>query len=110
VVLSLGGESGIIYFASGNVIERNKLITLGATWSFAAGLIMTVFVRLYFLFNAAADQTLINWYCIFAFLFVSGQLLANYSVGIYYTRENYFLPNFLLAIVNLAFVFLIPGK
>ena len=110
VILSLGGESGIIYFASGNIIERNKLITLGAAWSFAAGIIMTVIERLYFLFNAAADQILINWYCIFAFLFVSGQLLANYSVGIYYTRENYFLPNILLAIVNLVFVFLIPGR
>ena len=110
VVLSLGGESGIIYFASGNIIERNKLITLGAVWSFVAGIIMAVFVRLYFLFNGSADQALVYWYCTFAFLFVSGQLLANYSVGIYYTRENYFLPNFLLAIVNLVFVFLIPGK
>ena len=110
VVLSLGGESGIIYFASGNIIERNKLITLGAAWSFAAGIIMTAIIRLYFLFDATADPTLINWYCIYGFLFVSGQLLGNYSINIYYTRENYFLPNFLLAIVNLAFVFLIPGK
>src|ERR1700759_3340934 len=62
-VLSLSGESGIIYFASGNLIGRNKLITLTATWSFVAGIIMIGFVYLYFLFDATADKTLLPWYC-----------------------------------------------
>jgi O-antigen/teichoic acid export membrane protein len=110
VVLSLGGEAGIIYFASSNIIEKNKLITLAATWSVVAGVVITGLVYLYFLFNPPVDKTLVYWYCGFAFLYVSGQALSNYCVGIYYTRENYFLPNFLMAIVNLAFVFIIPGK
>ena len=110
VVLSLGGESGVIYFASGNLIERNKLISLSAAWSVVAGIVMIGFVYLYFLFDASADKTLLLWYCAFGFLYVCGQLLTNYSVGIYYTREKYFLPNFLLAIVNIVFVFIIPGK
>src|SRR5215831_12341934 len=53
VVLSLGGEAGVIYFASGNLIERNKLMSLGAAWSFAAGIIMIVFVYVYFLFDTS---------------------------------------------------------
>ncbi len=110
VVLSLGGESGIIYFASGNLIEKNKLITLTATWSFVAGIITIAFVNLYFLFDASADKTLLPWYCAYGFFYLCGQLLTNYSVAIYYTRENYFLPNFLLAIVNIIFVCFIPGK
>ena len=110
VVLSLGGEAGIIYFASSDIIEKNRLITLAATWSIIAGIMITGLVYLYFLFNPSIDKTLVYWYCAFAFLFVSGQALSNYCVGIYYTRENYFLPNFLLAIINLAFVFIIPGK
>jgi O-antigen/teichoic acid export membrane protein len=110
VLLSLGGESGIIYFASGNIIERNKLITIAATWSFFGGLIMMGFVYLYFLCNASADKTLLNWYCAYGFLYVCGQALANYSTAIYYTKENYFLPNFLLSIVNIIYIFIIPGK
>src|SRR5438477_189040 len=110
VVLGLGIESGVIYFASGNIIERNKLISLTAVWSFAAGIIMMALVYFYFLFDAPPDKTLIYWYCIFSFLYICGQSLANYSVAIYYTRENYFLPNFLLGLVNLVFVFIIPGK
>jgi O-antigen/teichoic acid export membrane protein len=110
VVLSLGGESGVIYFASGNIIERNKLISLSAAWSFVAGIVMVIFVYLYFLINTSADKFFLSWYCAFGFLYVGGQLLANYSVAIYYTKENYFLPNFLLAIVNIVFVLIIPGK
>lgn len=110
VVLSLGAESGVIYFASGNIIERNKLITLTAAWSFVAGVVMFCFVCLYFLINTNADKTLLYWYAAYGFMFVCGQSLTNYSLAIYYTRENYFLPNFLIGIVNLAFVLIIPGK
>lgn len=108
VVLGLGGESGIIYFASGNIIERNKLITLTAAWSLVAGIAMTGFVYLYFLIDAHADKTFLTWYCMYGFLYVFGQLLSIYSSSIYYTKENYFLPNFLLSLVNLVFIFTIP--
>lgn len=109
-VLSLSGESGIIYFASGNLIERNKLITLTATWSVVAGIVMIAFVYLYFLMDNSIDKNLLPWYCIYGFFYLCGQSLTNYCVAIYYTRENYFLPNFLLAIVNIIFVSLIPSK
>ena len=109
-VLSLSAESGIIYFASGNLIERNKLITLTAAWSAVAGIIMIGCVYLYFLFDPTADKTLLPWYCIYGFFYLCGQSLTNYCVAIYYTRENYFLPNFLLGIVNIIFVCFIPSK
>jgi O-antigen/teichoic acid export membrane protein len=106
-VLSLSGESGLIYFASGNKIERNKLMTVSVLWSFIAGIISIGIVGLYFLFNKTQASFQIQWYCAFAFFYVCGQTLTNFSVGIYYTRENYFLPNLLLAFVNLVFVALI---
>src|ERR1700759_2610786 len=103
-VLSLGGEAGVIYFASGNLIERNKLISLGAAWSFVAGIIMIAFVYIYFLLDTSADRSLLPWYCAFGFLYVCGQSLTGYAVSIYYTRQNYFLPNFLLSAVNIIYV------
>jgi O-antigen/teichoic acid export membrane protein len=108
VVLSLGVESGVIYFASGNIIERNKLISLMGLWSVVAGLMTVGFVYVYFLI--APGRILLLSYCIYSFLFVCGQSLTNYSTAIYYTKENYFLPNFLLGAVNLVFIMIIPGK
>jgi O-antigen/teichoic acid export membrane protein len=109
-VLSLGGEAGVIYFASGNLIERNKLISLGAAWSFIAGIIMIAFVYIYFFVNTSADKTFLPWYCAFGFLYVCGQSLTGYAVSIYYTRQNYFLPNLLLSVVNIIYVCIIPAK
>jgi O-antigen/teichoic acid export membrane protein len=110
VILSLGGESGVTYFAAGNIIERNKLIHLTGVWSFVAGILMMALVYLYFLFDTSADKNMLYWYCVFGFLYVCGLSLTNYSIAIYYSRGNYFLPNFLFAIVNFIYVIIIPGK
>ncbi len=110
ITLGLGGEAGIIYFASGNLIERNKLVTLSAAWSFVAGVIMIIVIYIYFLFDNSANKIFFYWYCAYGFFYVCGLLLANYCIAVYYTRQNYFLPNFLLAVVNIIFVCFIPGK
>ena len=104
VALSLGGESGFIFFASGNTIERNKLTTVSIVWSFIAGIIAIGSVYVFFAFNHSANNEEIKWYSAFAFLYVCGQMLTNFCVGIYYSRENYLLPNLILAFVNFAFV------
>ncbi len=110
VVLSLSAESGIIYFASGNIIQRNKLISLIGWWSFAAGLLMIVFVYIFFLVDASLDRTLLLPFCVYGFLYVSGQLFTNYALSVYYTKEDYFMPNFLLGLINIVFVIIIPSK
>jgi O-antigen/teichoic acid export membrane protein len=109
VVLSLSAEAGIVYFASGNIIERNKLISLIGLWSVAAGIVMVSLTYAYFLFDSS-DKTLLLPYCLYGFFYVCGQSFAGYSVAIYYTKENYFTPNFLLGLVNIVFVIIIPGK
>jgi O-antigen/teichoic acid export membrane protein len=107
VVLSLSADSSVIYFASGNIVERNKLVTLTSVWSFVAGILTIGLVYAYFFIDTAADKSLINWYCVFGFLYVCGQSLTNYCIAIYYTKENYFLPNFLLGAVNILYVLFI---
>ncbi len=108
-VLSLSAEAGIVYFASGNIIERNKLISLMGLWSVVAGIVMIGLTCIYFLFSSS-DKALLLPYCVYGFCYVCGQSLTNYSIAIYYTKENYFVPNLLLSLVNLAFVIIIPGK
>lgn len=110
VVLSLSADSGLIYFASANIIERNRLLTLSAAWALVAGIAMIGLAWLYFLITGSNNPTEVYWYCAFGFLYVCGQSLTSYSLGIYYTKENYFLPNALLGLVNIAFVFFIPAK
>jgi O-antigen/teichoic acid export membrane protein len=109
-VLSLSVDSGIVYFASGNIIERNKLISLMGLWSFVAGIVMIGLVYVYFLIDGSLDKALMIPFAVYGFFYACGQSLTNYSIAIYYTKENYFIPNFLLGLVNLAFVAIIPSK
>src|SRR5437867_12855732 len=48
-VLGLSLDAGITYFASSQLIARNKLISFTVLWSVATGIIMMGFVYLFFL-------------------------------------------------------------
>src|SRR5438045_731725 len=69
VVLSLGVESGVIYFASANIIERNKLVGVIGLWSTAAGIVAIGLVYMYFVFDHTLSQRLFLSYSIYGFLY-----------------------------------------
>src|ERR1044072_1777048 len=48
-VLGLSFDAGFTYFASAQIIPRNKLISIAGLWSVAAGLIMALLVYIFFL-------------------------------------------------------------
>lgn len=110
VVLSLGIEAGIIYFASGQIIERNKLTAIIGAWSFISGVLMIGVMYLFFMFDKSLTDLLLKPYCIYAFCFVTGLSLMNYTTAFYYTQNNYIFPNLLISLVNFLFIFFIPGK
>ena len=109
-VLALGLEQGITYFASGNIIPRNKLVIIAALWSAVGGLLMIGFVYIYFLIDDTVRSSFSNSWSLYSFLYVTGQSLMGYITALYYTKENYVLPNFLLSLINILFVFIIPAK
>ncbi|QEC65827.1 hypothetical protein FRZ67_00360 [Panacibacter ginsenosidivorans] len=110
VVLALGFEQGFTYFASGNIIRRNKLLSFAGLWSVVAGLLMIGLVHLYFLIDKTIDAGLLPAWSLYGFLYISGQTLMGYITALYYTKENYILPNLLLSLVNIIFVIIIPSK
>lgn len=109
VVLGLSIEAGITFFASANIINRNRLIGLAGVWSVAAGVLITLIVYVFFILDNSLSDSLVHSYSIYGFFYVTGQCLMSYITALYYTRENYFLPNFLLAAVNLIYILFIPG-
>ncbi len=109
-VLGLSFDAGITYFASSQLIARNKLISFTGLWSVATGIIMMGFVYLFFLADHSIEDAYLFPYTLYALCYVSGQSFMNYLTALYYTQENYFLPNFLLSLANFAFILIIPGK
>jgi len=109
-VLGLSLDAGITYFASAQIIQRNKLVSLVGLWSFIAGMVMISLVYFFFLADHSIEEAYLWPYALYGFCYVCGQSFMNYVTALYYTQENYFLPNFLMSLVNFAFVFIVPAK
>ena len=109
-VLSLGVEAGVTYFASGGLIPRNKLISIIISWSFVAGIASVAVIQLYFIVYKSQPQQFLMPYCIYAFSYITGLSLTNFTTALFYTRENYLTPNLLMSVINVLFLFFIPGK
>jgi len=109
-VLGLSLDAGITYFASAQIIQKNKLISLAGVWSIVAGIITMGLVYFFFLADNSIERTYLWPYAFYGFCYVCGQSFMNYIMALYYTQENYFLPNFLMSLVNFAFVFIVPAK
>lgn len=107
-LFGLSFDSGITFFGSGKIIPKNKLISIAGLWSIIAGFVMIAVVYVYFLIDNT--DTHLWTYSLYGFCYVTGQLLMTYLTSLYYTQENYFLPNVLLSLVNFAYVLMIPGK
>lgn len=110
LLLGLSAESAIIYFAAGNVIQRNNFIGLISLWSVVAGVITVAFTYVYFLITHSFSQEMLWVYCFSGFLYVSGQLFVSYSASLYYSKEDFFTSNFLPSLVNIAFVIFLVFK
>lgn len=110
VILTMGMEAGMMYFASSGKISRKHLILITFFWSFIAGFIMFFLVRLFFIVDNHLSDALAMPYAVFGFCFVAGMILMNFTTALFYTRENYRMPNLLLAIVNFILVCIIPSK
>lgn len=110
VLLGLGFEAGIVYFASGNKIERNKLIGIVACWGFISGLVMVGCLFAFFAIDNSLPDALLDNYWKYAFCYVAGMSIMNYTTALYYSQDNYIVPNAIISTVNFIFVFFIPAK
>lgn len=108
IVASLSLEAGITFFASGKLIRSNKLLWLSISWSSLVGLVVLSCSVIYFHFIYPVDISLQVMYGFFVVSYVMGMLLTNNSTVLFYTQDNFVLPNLLLLITNIIFVFLIP--
>ncbi len=109
IIVSLSLESGITFFASGQIIRPNKLLWLSVAWSVVAGIIVLSVTFLYFHFLKPADIETQVQYCFFAVCYITGILLTNNAAVLFYAQHNFFLPNIIMVLLNFIFIILIPS-
>lgn len=107
LVASLSMESGYTFYASGNVINHNKLAWFSLLWTAAIGAIVASTIYYYFGSFKKIPINEANNYMLYALTYVCGILLINFFTVLFYAHKNFWLPNLLMGLTNLFLVFVI---
>jgi len=101
LVLGFSMDASITYFAAAKIIQPKKLLMLAVVWSIAAAIIVYIFSFIFFKcyhFIPPAEQKM---YLTFALLYVSGFVLMNAVIALFYANSDFIIPNIILALVNI---------
>ncbi len=101
-------DAGITFFASGQIIAHRKLVWFASLWSFGVTIVSFAGGYIFFHLNdsfADADQ---HQYFFFGICYITGFTLTNTATVLFYTKNNFYLPNIILIILNLALIIIIP--
>lgn len=104
LVASLNLESAVGYYAANQNITNNKLAWLSVVWTILVGAIVFVVIRFYFGEIKEEEPITQNQYLFFAVSYITGILLMNFYTVLFYAKRNFFLPNVLLSLTNIAFI------
>src|SRR4051794_33087565 len=66
-VLGLSFDAGITYFASAQIIQRNKLISLAGLWSIVTGIVMIGLVYFFFVADHSIGEVYLWPYALYGF-------------------------------------------
>jgi O-antigen/teichoic acid export membrane protein len=99
LVLSFSLESGLTYYSANGEIDPRTAGRLALLYS---GLMSIVAIAFFYTWNRNSHFQL-EWPALF---FVTGNLLISFFSALLYARNNFFLPNLFLLVVNVLFILL----
>lgn len=104
LLLSLSFEAAIIFFGSNNSIEKRKFFWVAILIvSLASFLLVLIYaVSTLFTLDAENSSAFSN-----VFLFITGNLIANFMAGFYFADKRFTIPNLVSVIVNGLLIFLL---
>ncbi len=110
ILVGLTIENGVNFYASRNEIDTKELTWFAIAWTVMVAAI--VFIGLWFYFGRYKNTTIITRaeYLYYAVTYIAGIQLTNFFTVLFYARKNFFLPNFLMVLLNVIFILFIPKQ
>jgi len=110
IVVGLTMENAVNYYGSQKSMSQHALAWFSITWTFFVSVI--VFIGLWFYFGRIKDTTAItrSQYLFYGMCYIVGIQLTNFFTILFYTNKNFFLPNFLMVILNTIIIIIIPKQ
>ena len=107
LIASCSIETGFTYFASNRLIDSNKLAGFGIIFIAIISAVLIFFFRFWFRYLEKDLPINSIQYVEYAVFFVAGVLLNNLYTALFQAKSNFFLPNFLMGIMNMLFVIIL---
>ncbi|HNE94148.1 MAG TPA: polysaccharide biosynthesis C-terminal domain-containing protein [Chitinophagaceae bacterium] len=107
LVASLSMESGYTYYAAGNIISHHKLAWFSLCWTLLICIISAAGVGIYFKSIKGIDTFYTDNFIYYAATYISGILLINFFMVLFYAQKNYATPNILLSVINFLLIIII---
>jgi O-antigen/teichoic acid export membrane protein len=110
IVVGLTMENSVNYYGSQNSINHNVLAWFSVVWTILVAVI--VFAGLWFYFGRIRDTTDITriQYLFYGMCYIVGIQLTNFFTILFYANKNFFLPNFLMVLLNCIIIVVIPKQ
>lgn len=110
ILVGLTIENAVNYYSSRKEIDEKQLTWFSIAWTLMVASV--VFVGLWFYFGRYKDTTVITraQYLYYAIAYTAGIQLTNFFTVLFYSKKNFFLPNFLMVLLNVAVIILIPKQ
>ena len=104
VVFGISLESAFTYFSSSNSVSDRKLLHIGIVWAITITALLYFILPFYFISVEHYDIRLSALYTHYGCLYTLGILLTNYTLALYYSKGNYYLPNMSMGLLNVLFI------
>ncbi len=110
ILVGLTMENGVNYYGSNNAVNHSALAWFSLAWTAVVGVI--VFAGLWFYFGRYKDSTAITraQYLFYGVTYIVGIQLTNFFTILFYANKNFFLPNFLMVLLNTIIIIIIPKQ
>ena len=110
ILVGLTMENGVNYYGSRKDIDAGHLAWFSIAWSFIVSIV--VFIGLWFYFGRFKDTSFLtrSQYLYYAICYIAGIQLTNFFTILFYAHKNFFLPNFLMVLLNVGLILFIPKQ
>lgn len=112
-ILILAGltiESAISYYSSKKGIDDSELAWFSIAWSLAVSIVVFLVLIIYFIVLKNTAVVTTEDYLYYALCYIGGIQLTNIFTALFYANKNFFLPNFLMVILNTIVIVIIPKQ
>ncbi len=110
ILVGLTIENGVNYYASKQEINHHRLAWFSIVWTILVAVL--VFIGLWFYFGRFKDTSFLtrSQYLYYAICYIAGIQLTNFFTVLFYAHKNFFLPNFLMVLLNILVILIIPKQ